>query len=73
VSRHGLRLLARVKSWSVTKVLTEEVVPGGGGSVPPTGTSSVGSSSKTRGSVVDHPASIGTRWSTEWSTVPLFS
>ena len=31
VSRHGLRLLAAVKSWSKTNVLAEEVVPGGGG------------------------------------------
>ena len=69
MSRHGLRLLARDKSWSVTKVLTEEVVPGGGGCVPPTGTSSAGNSSKTWVSVVDHPASIGIRWSTVWSTV----
>src|SRR6056297_2441973 len=56
VSRHGLRLLAQVKSWRNTNELAEEVVPGGGGCVPPTGTSSAGISSKTTAIAVDfHP------------------
>lgn len=47
-----------------------EWCPGGGDSVPPTGTSSVGVSSKTRGVRGGVLLSTGTKWPTLWSTVP---
>lgn len=34
MSRHGLRLLARAKSWGKNNVLAEVMVPGGGGLSP---------------------------------------
>src|SRR6056297_1566235 len=67
--RHGLRLLAVVKSWSETNELAKEVVPAAGSSGPVTGTASTGRSSKIRVTSSGDDLSTGTIWSTIWSTV----
>ncbi len=71
VSRHGLRLQPAAESWSETNGLPEDVVPGGGSSIPVTGASSVALSSKARGMRWEARLSTGTKWSTGWSTAAV--